>query len=141
MQSIRAVVRPESARVQTRTHHGRRRPATRWTQRYREMVARADKVMRANLDRPFLISMICKSIGVGHRTLSRAFRGAEGTTPSRYIHQLRLTEARKALMSANAAVETVTEIALRFGFRELGRFAVAYRRKFGESPSTTLRRR
>jgi transcriptional regulator GlxA family with amidase domain len=116
-------------------------PPTRQTRRYHEMVARADKVMRANLHRPFLISMICKSIGVSQRTLSRAFRATEGATPSRYIHELRLTEARKALLSANAAPDTVTEIALRFGFRELGRFAGAYRKRFGESPSTTLRHR
>jgi AraC-like DNA-binding protein len=35
----------------------------------------------------------------------------------------------------------VTGIALRWNFHELGRFAGAYRRIFGETPSATLRRR
>jgi AraC-like DNA-binding protein len=34
---------------------------------------------------------------------------------------------------------TVTAVALRWGFGHLGRFAVAYRRKYGRSPSDTLR--
>jgi AraC-like DNA-binding protein len=33
---------------------------------------------------------------------------------------------------------TVTEIATGFGFLELGRFSVEYRKAFGESPSQTL---
>ena len=34
--------------------------------------------------------------------------------------------------------ESVTDIALRCGFTHLGRFSVAYRTRFGESPSETL---
>jgi len=34
----------------------------------------------------------------------------------------------------------VAEVARRFGFAELGRFAGTYRATFGETPSTTLQR-
>jgi transcriptional regulator GlxA family with amidase domain len=32
----------------------------------------------------------------------------------------------------------VTAVAWRWGFTHMGRFAIAYRRRFGESPSATL---
>jgi AraC-like DNA-binding protein len=53
---------------------------------------------------------------------------------------LRLSQARRALMDTDSGLSTVTEIATGFGFLELGRFSVEYRRAFGESPSQTLQR-
>src|SRR5215471_3586027 len=46
---------------------------------------------------------------------------------------------RSELRSASPGL-TVTEVATRHGFVELGRFAAQYRAAFGENPSTTLRR-
>jgi len=34
----------------------------------------------------------------------------------------------------------VTDFAMRFGFCQLGRFAIEYRSLFGETPSATLQR-
>jgi AraC-like DNA-binding protein len=50
----------------------------------------------------------------------------------------RLSEARRALLAADCKRVTVTEIATSFGFLELGRFSVEYRKVFGENPSQTL---
>jgi transcriptional regulator GlxA family with amidase domain len=47
---------------------------------------------------------------------------------------------RQALLRSDPSKATVTRIVTDQGFWELGRFSVAYRALFGESPSRTLRR-
>ena len=109
-------------------------------QRYQHIVDRFEEVARARLGELNRISDICAAIDVGERTLERAFRAIYGITASRHLHGVRLAEARKALLSAGAGAENVTQVAVRFGFYELGRFAGEYRAAFGESPSDTTRR-
>ena len=109
-------------------------------ERHQKIVESFDKLASENLATPLRISDICKALAVSQRTASRAFRTIHGTTPRSHLHALQLSGVRQALLSADSASQTVTEIAARFGFRELGRFAAAYRGAFGESPSETLRR-
>jgi AraC family ethanolamine operon transcriptional activator len=66
-----------------------------------------------------------------------AFQSLYHVSPIRFLHLRRLHQVRRALR--RNAQTSVTEVALRFGFGNLGRFAVEYRRLFGESPSQTLR--
>src|SRR5262249_45664576 len=109
-------------------------------EQYRTIVERAVEVMRGRTEEPIRIAAISRVVGVSERTLVRAFRAVHGTTPYRYLSSLRLLDARRVLSSGNEKPETVTEVATRFGFGELGRFSAAYRSAFGESPSATLRR-
>jgi transcriptional regulator GlxA family with amidase domain len=109
-------------------------------QRYQHIVDRFEEVARARLGELNRISDICAAIAVSERTLERAFQAIYGITASRHLHAVRLAEARKALLSAGSEAENVTQIATRFGFYELGRFAGEYRAAFGESPSETARR-
>ena len=53
----------------------------------------------------------------------------------------RMSQARAHLRRGLPVPGSVKEAALRFGFREAGRFAVDYRRLFGRSPSAALRAR
>jgi AraC-like DNA-binding protein len=61
-------------------------------------------------------------------------------SPIRYLWLRRMHLARQALARGNANAASVTSIAIDHGFWELGKFSVAYRALFGESPSTTLSR-
>ena len=43
-----------------------------------------------------------------------------------YLRRVRLDRAHRDLQAANPAVDTVTAIAVRWGFTHAGRFSVAY---------------
>jgi len=106
-------------------------------QHYRELLDRFEQVARANLETPARVCDLCRIAEINRRTLSRAFRAVRGTTPHHYLQALRLDEVKRVLSSGDGSV---TQVAMRFGFRELGRFAMQYRKAFGESPSETKRR-
>ncbi len=87
------------------------------------------------------IRELSRLVGVSQRTLEHGFRERFDLTPHQYLTRCRLGLAREALSQANPTCGTVTDIAMRCGFYELGRFAGKYRKFFGELPSETLARR
>jgi AraC-like DNA-binding protein len=105
-----------------------------------DLVQRAEMLASANLDQPLHVAALSHTLGVSERTLRKAFNNTYGVSPCRHLRMLRLFQVRRALLSAHEQVVTVTAIATSFGFAELGRFSVEYRKVFGESPSVTLRR-
>ncbi len=107
---------------------------------YSQLVERFEKAVRDTMGTPLSIRELCRAAALNQRTLLRAVRAAHDMTPCHYLRALRLAEARQAFLCVDAPITSVTEVALRCGFRELGRFSVDYRAKFGESPSDTLRR-
>jgi transcriptional regulator GlxA family with amidase domain len=69
----------------------------------------------------------------------RPFRRFRDTTPLAALHAIRLEQVR-AELSHSAERASVAEIARSYGFTNAGRFAAAYRRRFGEPPAETARR-
>lgn len=104
------------------------------------LVQRAEVLALADLDKPLHVATLAHTLAVSERTLRKAFKNTYGLSPCRHLRMLRLSQVRRALLSAHDQVMTVTKIATEFGFAELGRFSVEYRKVFGESPSVTLRR-
>jgi len=102
-------------------------------------VKRAIEYMQANLGAAIGLPEIVEASGVPGRTLLQHFRDFKGMSPIRYLRTARYEKVREALHRAEPE-ENVTEIAARWGFNHLGRFSVDYRRRFGETPSATLRR-
>jgi AraC-like DNA-binding protein len=101
-------------------------------------IRRAVDYIEANLTSPLDVSTIAAHVGLGVRSLQHGFQTAVGTTPTGYVRQARLRSARRDLLAADPTVTGVAEIAHRWGFAHLGRFAGWYRKEFGQSPSQTL---
>ena len=105
-----------------------------------DLVEQAERLVLSHIEEPLHISALCRTLEVSERTLRKAFHKTCGLAPCRHLRMLRLSQARRALLCADAEFVTVTEIATCFGFGELGRFSVEYRQVFGECPSRTLHR-
>jgi AraC family ethanolamine operon transcriptional activator len=103
------------------------------------LVARAKDYMRAHVDEPLTVEDLCRALRVSRRTLQYGFQDVLQISPAGYLRALRLNGARRALRGADPDRDCVHDIAARWGFWHLSRFADDYRRMFGELPSQTLR--
>jgi AraC-like DNA-binding protein len=108
--------------------------------RHDTVIARFEEFLEANPDRPLYLAEICAAIGVAERTLRGSCEEHLGMGPIRFLTLRRMHLAHSALLRADPSKSTVTRIVTDQGFWELGRFSVAYRALFGESPSETLQR-
>jgi AraC-like DNA-binding protein len=61
-------------------------------------------------------------------------------SPTSYLRFRRISLVYRTLRRGHPDAATVSEVAWRYGFRDLDRFAASYRALFGELPSATLRR-
>jgi AraC-like DNA-binding protein len=104
------------------------------------IIARFEEFLESHPDRALYLTEVCAAIGVAERTLRVACEEHLGMAPIRFLSVRRMHLVRRALRQADPSNTTVTRIATDHGFWELGRFSVAYRSMFDESPSDSLRR-
>jgi AraC-like DNA-binding protein len=108
--------------------------------RHAKIMARFEEVLASPAGTPLSMPEIAAAVGVLEQTLRRCSKKFLGMSPSQYARLRRLNLVRAALRRADPATASIGAIAKQYGITELGRFSVAYRAIFGESPSTTLRR-
>ena len=102
-------------------------------------IRRAVEAIHDEPERPFTVAELAAIAGMSVRSLQEGFRRHLGSAPMAYLQQVRLARAHEALQRADPYRVTVASVAHRWGFAHLGRFASAYRSRFGASPSETLR--
>jgi AraC-like DNA-binding protein len=95
--------------------------------------------VRAQPIQSFTIEDFVALTGVSGRSLFRAFRKHRGYSPMAFVRAMRLELARDRLSTGEPGA-TVTRIAEDCGFNHLGRFSVEYAKRYGESPSETLKK-
>ncbi|MCF3640481.1 helix-turn-helix domain-containing protein [Rhizobium sp. TRM95111] len=104
-------------------------------------VKRARDFVRANAHLPITVADMAAAAGVSARALQTNFRTFLDTTPMAYLRHVRLEGVRRDLQSASPAATTIAEVARRWGFVHMGRFAQDYSASFGVKPSEDLGRR
>ena len=92
-----------------------------------------------NLGSDLDISRLCEITGCAKETLHKGFRERYGMSPGQYTRILRLNRVHAELLE-NPSYGRVTDIAMKWGFTHMGRFAGYYRQLFDESPSRTMRK-
>ncbi len=102
-------------------------------------IERAKQFLRLHLTRPVTVAEVATACGRTERSLFRDFRREFGEGPMGWLARRRLESAHQALVAGDPAATTVAKVAVRFGFRNLGRFSATYRDTFGEFPAETLR--
>ncbi|RMO59931.1 BenABC operon transcriptional activator BenR [Pseudomonas amygdali pv. eriobotryae] len=71
------------------------------------------------------------------RTLFSGFREFRNISPMAFLRNVRMERVHLELR--NPGTDSVTDIAMKWGFAHLGRFSQEYRKYYGELPSATLR--
>jgi len=101
----------------------------------------AEDYIAQHAHEPLSAGLIAQEAGVSVRALFSGFRKYRDTTPMAFLRTLRLEKVREELLAAQPGQVSITELALKWGFAHLGQFAGAYRRRYGETPSATLKRK
>ena len=101
-------------------------------------VRRIEDWIDAHVSEPLSLARLCEEAGVGARCLQLAFEAKRQQSPMSFVTERRLVAAHGAL--ARGEFGSVTAVASAFGFEHPGRFAAAFRRLYGLSPSEMIRR-
>lgn len=97
-------------------------------------------IIEAEAHLPTTVSSLAARSHVSVRSLQEGFRSYLGMSPMAYLRDVRLRRAHQTLIESDPSDVTVASIAYRWGFTNLGRFAAAHARRYGEIPSVTLNR-
>lgn len=105
----------------------------------KKVVDKARDYVLSNLDTPPSIIELCNVIGTSRRKLQYCFQNTLGINPVTFLRLIRLNAAHRDLLNNNSN-SCVQDIATKWGFLHLSRFASEYKTLFKELPSETLRK-
>lgn len=102
-------------------------------------VKRAREYIHSRADQKLGLADIAAAAGCSYRGLQRGFMDACGISPMAYVRIVRLKRIRAQLLAGEGAA-SISDVAKKWGFNHMGRFAQTYFQEFGELPSETARK-
>ncbi|MGH9311274.1 MAG: helix-turn-helix domain-containing protein [Vicinamibacterales bacterium] len=100
-------------------------------------VARTIAVMDEALDRPLSLVELAVMVNLSRSQLARLFKEQTGTSPARYLHELRLARARLLLERTFLSVKQVMACV---GLNDPSHFSRDFRHQYGFPPSELRQR-
>lgn len=104
----------------------------------RERIRDAVDYIREHAQDELSVADIAAAVGLSVRALQVGFQREAGASPMEFVRSIRLDLAHRDLVLGAGAVN---EVAHRWHFHHVGRFASLYMARFGTHPSQTLRNR
>lgn len=103
----------------------------------RSPVRMVEEYIEAHWNEPLDLEALAKLANVGLRSLFSQFHKERGYGPAAFAKRIRLQKALQMLEDPSEQT-TVTQVALKCGFNNLGTFAHDFRLQFGQTPSQAL---
>jgi AraC-like DNA-binding protein len=103
------------------------------------IVRLAEEYIESSWDRAITIEELASQTNASIRALYAAFKKSRGYSPMTFAKMVRLRRARQMLLEPDQRT-SVSVVAFKCGFGNLGHFARDFRETFGELPSETLSR-
>lgn len=103
-------------------------------------VRRAMEFAREHAAEPLTVADLARAAATTPRSLQDGFRRHLGRTPTVFLREVRLQRVRADLLDASKP-DSISAIAMAWGFIHMGMFSARYREVFGELPRETLKRR
>ncbi len=96
-------------------------------------LSQARAILEASCESPPSIAELSAQVGLNRRKLTEGFKSVYGDTVGGYSLELRM---RKGYQLLKETEQTVNDIAISCGYEHANNFTIAFRRRFGCSPSS-----
>ncbi len=96
-----------------------------------ELIVQAQDLLRAQHAEALRIPDVAQTLGISLRSLNRRFKQAIGISPSEYLQQQRINNARELLRTSNLSI---AEVALAVGYVDSGYFCRLFKEAMKQTP-------
>ncbi len=108
-------------------------------QRRKQAVDQVRQFVSEHTLRTVTMTELCDLVHMSRRSLQYSFEDVLGTSPLKYLRNVRLNAVRREIQKGIGDDRTIASLAADFGFWHAAQFSADYKQLFGESPSQTLK--
>ncbi|MDN5212779.1 AraC family transcriptional regulator [Fulvivirgaceae bacterium BMA12] len=102
-----------------------------------KLIGKLEKMVREHLTEHLTIDSLATHVAMSKSGLYRFLKKMTGSTPGRFIRDIRLREAVFLLQSQQ--YQTISEVVYAVGFEDASSFTRLFKKRFGKSPSTYVK--